>query len=876
MIAVGTRLGPFEILSPLGAGGMGEVWRARDSRLGREVAIKALPAALAGDSEHLARFEREARILAALDHPNIGAIHGVEEAEGTTFLVLALVEGETLAERLAEGPLPVADALRVSRQIADALEAAHAKGIVHRDLKPANVKVTPEGRVKVLDFGLAKAIETAAAPGESQSPTVAGLTQAGVVLGTPSYMSPEQARGKPVDKRADIWAFGCVLYETLAGRRAFEGETASDAIAAILSGEPAWELLPRGTPDPVRRLLARCLEKDASRRLRDAGDAGLELDAALALLSPPGPARKPPSGGSFAGSSLLRTLSSLLRPSRSPADSPAPFSPPRLSQVTFADAIEQFPAWSPDGERLAFCRETGKVRKIVVRELDSGKETPLTRGEADDIQPDWSADGRSLVFARGREPGRKLEPVDVFGAYESADIWSVDVATGKESRLIENAANPSHSPDGRRIAFDAPWAGPRRIWIADDRGRNPQQATADTSEAVAHTRPRWSPDGTRIVFQNIERTKFDVRVVDVTSKSLFWITNDYVQDICPVWSPSGFLYFSSYRSGGINIWRVPVSADGEPAGPLQQVTTAAGQDVEAAISRDGRRLAFSILRQNADIWRLPVSPETGQAAGAPEKVIATTREDSRGGWSADGRWIAFNSDRSGDMNIWLHDVAEGSARQLTRGPGGDFQPRFSPDGRRVAFFSSRGGNVDIWTVEIEGGRPRRLTSGPSISVNPAFSPDGRRIAYMSDRGGRLEVWVMNADGGDPRPLTEVGVTGHFLQWTADGRFVVFRCPSGNARTMRAPVSGGDAEDLAEVIGGAHMSFSPDQTRIMDVLAHKTLWVSPLTGGAPEKVFEFDDPDSRIDYPVWSPDGRYILFDRFRPRGGDIWLMERFE
>src|SRR5712692_7417153 len=221
-IAPGSRLGPYDVVSPLGAGGMGEVWKARDMRLAREVAIKALPAALAGDPEHLARFEREARMLAALDHPNIGAIYGVEEAEGAVFLVLALVEGETLAERLAGGPLPLAEALRVCRQIADALEAAHARGIVHRDLKPANVKVTPEGRVKVLDFGLAKHLEiTAAGPAESLSPTVAGLTQGGMILGTPSYMSPEQARGKLVDKRADIWAFGCVLYETLAGRRAF-------------------------------------------------------------------------------------------------------------------------------------------------------------------------------------------------------------------------------------------------------------------------------------------------------------------------------------------------------------------------------------------------------------------------------------------------------------------------------------------------------------------------------------------------------------------------------------------------------------------------------------------------------------------------------
>ncbi len=283
---------------------------------------------------------------------------------------------------------------------------------------------------------------------------------------------------------------------------------------------------------------------------------------------------------------------------------------------------------------------------------------------------------------RSRQPGRKLEPMDVFGPYEGADIWSLDVSTGKETPLIENAANPSHSPDGKRIAFDASWAGPRRIWIADERGHNPQQATSDASEALAHTRPRWSPDGSRIIFQNIERTKFDLRVVDLASKALSWVTNDYVQDICPVWSPSGFVYFTSYRSGGMNIWRVAVTARGEPVGPLQQLTTGAGQDVGVAISRDGRKLAFSILRQNADIWRLPVSPATGRPAGSPEKVIATTREDSRGAWSRDGKEIVFNSDRSGEMNVWLLSLADGSVRQVTSGPGGDFQPCLSADGRQ--------------------------------------------------------------------------------------------------------------------------------------------------------------------------------------------------
>jgi len=872
MLGSGSRLGSYEILGPLGAGGMGEVYRARDSNLGREVAIKILSSGLAADAELLARFEREARLLASLNHPGIATIHGIERGEGEPFLVLELVEGETLAERLTAGPLPLPEALKVCGQIADALAAAHDRGVIHRDLKPANVKITPEGRVKVLDFGLAKSSAPFSGSGTSAAATVGAntATKTGMILGTPAYMSPEQARGKPLDKRSDVWSFGCVLYETLTGRRAFDGDTASDCIAAILAHEPDWKALPAATPNAARRLLRRSLEKDANQRLRDLGDAALEIEAALTA---PAARSTEPSRGL---SSLLRPLTSLFSSAR-PTHRATERTPPRLSQLTFDEKIEQFPAWSPDGTRIVFSREAGPVRRLFVRDVATGAEGAVADDRFDDIQSSWSPDGGTILFARSQEPGRKLEPRDVFGQYDGEDIWALEVESGRATKLIENAANPSWSPDGKQIAVDASWAGPRRIWIADRRGRNPQQATSDTSEAVVHVRPRWSPDGKRIVFQNIERTKFDIRVVDLASQRLSWITNDHVQDICPVWSPSGrFLYFSSYRSGGLNIWRVPVGAEGAPSSALQQLTSGAGQDVEATISRDGRRLAFTILKQNADLWRLPVASDSGHATGQPEKVIASSREDSRGAWSADGLGLAFNSDRSGEMNIWIRGVGQESPKPVTRGPGGDFQPRFSPVGRQIVFFSSREGNPSVWMADVESGRLRRLTTGSSIDVNPAFSPDGSGIAFMSDRSGRLEVWWMKADGSSPRQLTEVGVMGHFLVWTPDGNSILFRCPSGKARTLKVAVDGGEPQELSEVIGGAHMSLSPDGSRVMDVLSHKTLWVSPLASGVPERVFEFEDPDVRIDYPVWSPDGRWVLFDRFRPQGGDVWMMEGFE
>jgi Tol biopolymer transport system component len=394
---------------------------------------------------------------------------------------------------------------------------------------------------------------------------------------------------------------------------------------------------------------------------------------------------------------------------------------------------------------------------------------------------------------------------------------------------------------------------------------------------VSHVRPRWSPDGTRIVFQNIERTKFDIRIFDLVTSESVWVTNDAVPDMNPVWSPSGaFIYFSSYRGGGINIWRSAILADLSRVGAPQQLTIGAGQDVEIAVSRDATRMAFSILRQNANIWKLPVDPSTGRVSGPPQQVVTTTREDSRGAWSPDGKMIAFNSDRTGEMNIWLFDLESGRSRQITKGSGGDFQANWSPDGKRIAFFSSRAGTADVWCVDVESGELEQLTSSESVNVNPFYSPDGKMIAYNSDQTGRPEVWVMNADGSEQRQLGDSGVMGHFMRWTRDGEAIIYRSPrGGDPQTVRHSLDG-SVEVIPEIIGGAHMSLSPDNTHIMDVVGHKVLWVSSLDGGKPEKVFEFDDPDARIDYPVWSPDGRWILFDRFRPQGGDIWMMENFE
>ena len=549
----------------------------------------------------------------------------------------------------------------------------------------------------------------------------------------------------------------------------------------------------------------------------------------------------------------------------------------RLAQLTSNEAVEEWPAWSPDGQQLVFSRTVSGYRNLFVRQYQSGEERQLTRGSRDDIQAAWSPDGKVIALVRSSMSNGRLEPGDVLGWYaDGGDVWTIDPKSGRETQLLSNAFNPSWSPDGSHLAVDAAIGGPHRIWITDANGRNPRQVTSDSSEVVVHMSPRWSPDGKHLVFRRIQQQKSDLEVVDVATGATRWVTNDDVVDVNPAWSPSGrHIYFSSPRGGGLNLWRVRVSSAGAPASPPEQLTTGAGDDLEPSVSPDSKRIAFSVSRIEADIWRLPIAPESGKPTGSPEAVIATTRVESRGAWSPDGNSIAFNSDRLGDMNLWLH-TADGSERQLTRGPGGDYQPNWAPDGKTIAFFSSRGGQNDIWTVDVTDGALHRLTTDAGVHINPFFSPDGRRIAYQEDRDGRFQLWVMNADGSGKRQVSTAGVAGHFMRW-ADATRVVFRAePAGGTQILSVDVQTGAATRLPNIAGGSHMSFSPDRARVLDVKGHKVVWVTPMDGDSAYKVFEFSDPAIRIDYPVWSPDGKFMLFDHDVPHGGDIWVLDGVE
>lgn len=856
----------------LGEGGMALVYEAHDLRHDREVAIKVLRPEV-GAAIGSERFLQEIRICAKLFHPHILTLLDSGETNGLLYYVMPLVTGESLRDRIrSEKILPIAAALRIARECAGALAFAHGRGVVHRDIKPENVLFEADHAI-VADFGIARAL--GASGGER-------LTTLGLVLGTPSYMSPEQAAGESdVGDRSDIYSLAAVVFEMLTGRPPFEGKNAGAVMAKqVTQPAPSVSSLRAEVPANVNVAIARALAKKPADRYATAAEFAAALDAPAA--EPVRTRANPLRLAGFAALVLAAIvggyawLSHENTKREESLGAVASGFNQKLEQITVSEGVEQWPTWSPDGKSLAYSSDMAGSRKIVVRTIATGEERQLTHGAYDDIQPSWSGDGNTIAFVRARAAATRLEPADVNGVFqENGDVWTVDVRTAKERRLIENAFDPAYSGDGKKLAFHANWAGgAQRIWVADAEGRNARQLTTDSSEAVVHSEPAWSHDGNRLSFRRTEKTNSDIAIVDVSSGRLSSVTHDNVLDMNAVWGVDdrAIYYSSAGGGGGINLWRINLNQRGERDGPAQQLTTGAGDDINPAVSPGGQQVAFSLRAFDSDIWKLPVDPLTGRATGPPQPVSATTRVESRAAWSPDGKVIAFNSDRRQEMNIWLKVLETGEERQLTTGPGGDYQPNWSPDGKSLAFFSARAGNSDIWTIDIASRRLARLTTSGAMDTNPFYSPDGKQIAFMSDRRGRLEVWVMNANGSSQRPISDLGAGGHFIRWTPDGKFVVFRAEAGmQFQTIQVRVTDGSAQRLRDVSSGAHISWSPRHDVMMDVKGHKTLFAYGVSG-EPVKVFEFADTQVRIDYPVWSPDGKWIIFDRAAPRGGDIWML----
>jgi len=825
-ITSGENLGPYEILAPLGAGGMGEVYRAKDLRLDRDVAIKVLPDALAADKERILRFEREAKALATLNHPNIAAIYGFEEHGGKRLLVMELAEGETLSDRLARGPLPVDEAIEISRKIAEGLEAAHEKGIVHRDLKPANVKVSTDAGVKVLDFGLAKALlgEGNSAASHSptdvvHSPTITGdYTRPGVILGTAGYMSPEQARGRSVDKRTDIWAFGCVLFECLSGARLFSGETATDSIGAILHKEPEWALLPPNTPPAVQLLLRRCLAKDRNKRLRDIGDARIELENALADPSSSmlrlGGAAIAAAEYSRRGVVWRRTFPWLICALLVTALGALWFStrPAKQAVMRFALTVPESQAlaaarWpmmdvSPDGAKIVIVGRNETGRQLYLRLIHQLDAVPLANTD-DAFCPFFSPDGEWIAFAQkgklrkisvlGGPATTICDAADMRGASWGADgtivfapnprsgIWRVPAVGGEPVKLTEAGTGqgaPSHRwpqilPDGKTALFTATaknddYAAAKIVAISFE--------TLEQKVVVeGGTYARYVPTG-HIVFGRsgtLMAVPFDARKLQATGSAI-----PVLEGVSGVMAMGSLQYAFSqtgtffYLSGSVlGAEESPIWIDRE--GKESSISQHKRDYNNIRLSPDATRIAAQIFDSaNNDIWILEIERDMFT------RLTVDEAPDRNPVWSPDGKWIVFGSDRASSISNVYRQFADGTgeAERLTTSDNRQVPLAFSPDGSSLVFETTHPKtDVDIMYMRFDGDdrKPEVFLATTFTEIQPALSSDGKWIAYVSNESGEFEIYVRPFLRSGAKVKVSAG-RAFIPKWSPDGTEIFYR------------------------------------------------------------------------------------------------------
>ena len=840
---------------------MGEVYRAKDPKLEREIAIKVLPPEMA-TGERRMRFEREAKAVASLDHPNIVTIYSVEEADGVSFYTMLLVKGKTLTELIPKKGLALNKFFELAIPLADAVSAAHQKGIIHRDLKPDNLMQDEERRLKILDFGLAKWRQELLEAGLSELPTLEA-TGEGRIVGTVAYMSPEQAQGKSVDHRSDIFSIGIILYEMVTGQRPFTGETAASVLASIIKETPpsVTEVNP-ALPKLLGRIIRRCLAKDPERRYQTAKDIRNELEelkgelASGELVEGAVVPMRSPVVKWFAAATvtmalaLVGALAYFLRESSSTR---LRFTNP--IQITTAAGVEDFPTWSPDGQRLAFQSDESGNNDIWVAQLGGGGALNRTVARVEeDRSPRWSPDGSQIAFFSG---------TDVF----------VMPAVGGRPRKV-------YAPESARVSFGVDWSADGAelavVFVAPegwfiDIFSLPSQETRRMSLSRLCWDMSGSPDGGTIACvdaRNPRQQRTSLYLFPASGGEPISVTDGSSRDWSPTWSSDGRrLFFVSNRGGSMDLWQQRIGEEG-PVGAPEPLTVGVGMR-RAAFSPDGTKLVYSKGRLVGNVWRTPILRERPASWADAEQITIGQAHTRLGDISPDGRRLLVGSDRSGNGGMWVLPAEGGEMTLLTTDAE---EGRWSPDGREIAFTSRRSGNRDIWVMPAEGGPARQLTREQGSDAT--WSPDGTEIAFHSYRSGNLDIWVVSADGGEPHQVTDHPGIDQSPAWSPDGKWLVFQSHGRGARLWRIPASGGEAEPVTE--GRAYgPRWSPDGKEIYFVRPtdiNANIWAVSLEDGREYPVTDFSGRHGSLFWFYLATDGDYLYFD-WEEDLGDIWVMD---
>jgi len=883
----GLTISHYRILERLGSGGMGVVYKAEDLRLGRFVAVKFLPPDIAHDPKARSRFEREARAASALNHPNICTIYEVEEYNQQPVIVMELLEGRNLRQRISSGPFAIDEILDLGIDTASALEAAHAKSVIHRDIKPGNIFITKDGHAKVLDFGLAKAAAIVGAQLRDlpTAPLDDEVTATGIAMGTVSYMSPEQIRAGELDGRTDIFSLGVVLYQMVTGKLPFSGATQSIIIDAVLHRQP--ESIASANPELSRKLteiINKCLQKDRSLRYQHASEVRsdlqrlkreLESASIVAERAPSISKSRLLAAWIIAAVLFITALAALLYALRRHQPAEAAL---RMRPLTNYPGGQYEPAFSPDGSQIAFVWNGGKENNfdIYVKLVDGGTPLRITTNPASEGSPAWSPDGHRIAFLRySTNPGES-------GFY-------VVPAIGGPEKKIADAAPLAHifdrhldwSPDGLQIAVvdKINEAGPFGIFALSVETGERRLITSPLPRSVGDTGPAFSPDGRNIAFlRSIDASVNDIYVVPVTGGEPKRLTFDNGHIANHAWSPDGReLIFSSSRGGGKSIWRVPVSG-----GAPKQIATVGQGAYYIAVSRKGHYLAFSRWFADTNIWRLSIG--SGAKNAVPEELISSTWEERSPQYSPDGSRIAFRSDRSGNNEIWVCDSSGANPLQLTSF-GGPLTgtPRWSPDGKILAFDSRLEGRSAIYTVSSQGGAPHRITAVDFDGAVPSWSRDGRWIYFASSRNNGLQVWKIPVKNGpkdgDPVQVTQHGGFAAFE--SLDGQWLFYAKGYDVAGLWKIPASGGEETPVIPNMNAGYWGY-------WAVAPHGIYFLAPKPPGrAAVNVYDFktgstaevavllqEPPFGDSGFAV-SPGENWILYTQVDHSGSDIMLVEGF-